>query len=534
MPSTKRKKSRGSKHKKTFGKVPKVEQADLTRDERRENIFRYILNGLLVIYLLYYLFQLYASLDNTFFWADENKHVYICSLVYKSHKIPTVLPKEMYGEFQWSYPPLFHIIGAAVQGAAGFAALKYTNLILLLVFMLSFYTMIFKYYGDTEAMIACLLISLAPVIAINTVRFTVEMLSMLLTSLSFIFFLLALRESKTYFAVLCGVATGLLMLSKQTGFVVLSFYFLLLPWFLGRNVKKIKLVVYVIVVSLSIYGPYLIWTVSNEAGVFGFINLFMGKRPDWALLGAKSFQKYDSSLKEFAILFYEGSGFLVTISVLLPLFYFLGKRLKDTPQIYAFILAIYLSAVMAIWHITNSRHIIILIPFIAFLFSYSLHQIVARKSIIQAAALLLLITASYLTYLMPDYRQKYNRGGAEFMPIAKIIKKDHSFTGRILSVNKFDVLAYTQRPVIWPHPKLRINPLDLFEKQNVENLYILLKSYQIRYVLINLAHVTNTDRFWGRNYPISLIRNLEQLERQGKLSLEAVSESKKFVLLRVI
>ena len=134
---------------------------------------------------------------------------------------------------------------------------------------------------------------------------------------------------------------------------------------------------------------------------------------------------------------------------------------------------------------------------------------------------------------MPDYRQKYNKGGAEFMPIAKIIKEDHSSSGRILSVNKFDVLVYTRKPVIWPHPKLSRNPLDLFNKQSPDNLYRLLKYYQIKYVLINVGLVTNTDRFFGRNYPISLVRNFEQLERQGKLTLEAISESKKFILLRV-
>jgi len=391
----------------------------------------------------------------------------------------------------------------------------------------------FKYYGYTEALIACLLISLAPVIAVNTIRFTVEMLSMLLTYLSFFFFLLALRENKTHFAVICGLSTGLLMLSKQTGFVVLSFYFLLLPWFFWKNVKKFKMISYVIVVSLVIYVPYFIWAVSNEAGVFGFINLFMGKRPDWALLGAKSFQKYDSTIKEFVILFYKAAGFVVTLSLLLPLYYFIRKRLKDTPHIYVLILAIYLSAVMVIWHITNSRHIIILVPFIAFLFSYSLHQIVTRKIIIQGAFILLLIIAGYFVYHMPDYRQKYNKDGAEFMPIAKIIKEDHSSSGRILSVNKFDVLVYTRKPVIWPHPKLSRNPLDLFNKQSPDNLYRLLKYYQIKYVLINVDLVTNTDRFFGRNYPISLVRNFEQLERQGKLTLEAISESKKFILLRV-
>jgi 4-amino-4-deoxy-L-arabinose transferase-like glycosyltransferase len=533
MSSAKRKKSKHRKKKKTSRKISEVKGADLAGDSRQEIVFKYVLNGLLFIYLLYYLFQLYASLDNTFFWADENKHAYISSLILKNHQIPVILPEEMYGEFQWSYPPLFHIIGAVVQGAAGFPAIKYTNLILLLIFILSFFMMMFKYYGDTEAMIACLLISLAPVIAVNTIRFTVEMLSMLLTFLSFFFFLLAIRENKIHFAVFCGLSTGLLMLSKQTGFIVLSFYFLLLPWFSWKNVKKIKMVSYVIVVSLGIYVPYFIWAVSNEAGVFGFINLFMGKRPDWALLGAKSFQKYDSTLKEFASLFYKGAGFIVTLSLLLPLYYFIRKRLKDTPQIYVLILAIYLSAVMVTWHITNDRHIITLIPFIAFLFSYSLHQIVTRKIIIQGAFILLLIIAGYSTYHMPDYRQRYNRDGKDLMPLSEKLKEDHSSFSRILSVNKFDVLMYTRKPVIWPHPKLRKNPLDLFEKQNSGNLYSLLKSYQIKYVLINLNFVKNTDRFLGRNYPISLVRNFEQLERQGKLTLEAVSESKKFILLRV-
>jgi hypothetical protein len=134
---------------------------------------------------------------------------------------------------------------------------------------------------------------------------------------------------------------------------------------------------------------------------------------------------------------------------------------------------------------------------------------------------------------MPDYRQRYNRDGKDFMLLAEKLKEDHSSFNRILSVNKFDVLMYTRKPVIWPHPKLGRNPLDLFEKQNSENLYGLLKSYHIKYVLINLNYVKNTDRFFGRNYPISLVRNFEQLERQGKLTLEAVSESKKFILLRV-
>ena len=127
MSSTKRKNLKRDKKKKSSTKISETGQADLTVSMRRETAFTYIINGLLLIYLLYYLFQLYASLDNTFFWADENKHAYICSLVYKTHQIPTILPDDLYGDYRWSYPPLFHILGAAFMGIAGPASLKFFN-----------------------------------------------------------------------------------------------------------------------------------------------------------------------------------------------------------------------------------------------------------------------------------------------------------------------------------------------------------------------------------------------------------------------
>jgi hypothetical protein len=187
---------------------------------------------------------------------------------------------------------------------------------------------------------------------------------------------------------------------------------------------------------------------------------------------------------------------------------------------------------MVVWHITNDRHIIVLIPLMAFLVSYSLCQIIPPK-IVPVVNILLFILAGYAAFQMPDHRQQYNRVGEDFMPLAERLKENHSSFDRILTVNKFDVLMYTQKPVIWPHPKLKKNPLDLFEPQKPEDLLSLLKSYQIKYVLINLGHVTNTDVFWGRNYPITLVRSLEQLERQGKLTLEGISKSKKFILLKV-
>ena len=138
MSSSKRKKTRRNQKKKTSMEISEAAQNDPADITRKEVIIKYVLYCLFSIYFFYYFFNLYTSLDNTFFWADENKHAYISSLVLKNHQVPVVLPEEMYGEFQWSYPPLFHIVGAAVQGLAGVAALKYTNLILFFVFILLF------------------------------------------------------------------------------------------------------------------------------------------------------------------------------------------------------------------------------------------------------------------------------------------------------------------------------------------------------------------------------------------------------------
>ena len=163
-----------------------------------DRFYDYILVGLVAAYFLFYFFILSSSLANTYFWADENVHAYISSVIFKTHSIPAVLPDDIYGGFKYSYPPLFHILGAVVMEIGGFPALKFTNLILLILFLIGFYFLIRKFYGNSEALLACLLISLSPTIAINSIRFMTEMLSMVLIFLSFIFLVAALKKTNRF------------------------------------------------------------------------------------------------------------------------------------------------------------------------------------------------------------------------------------------------------------------------------------------------------------------------------------------------
>jgi hypothetical protein len=531
-----RKKTKTTRQKKQI-EAPPVgsgnRQSSLPEVLKSDNLYDYILISLSIAYFLFYCFKLFSSLENTFFWADENVHAYISSVILKTHRIPAVLPEDIYGGFKYSYPPFFHILNALVMAIGGFPALKFTNFILLILFLIGFYFLIRKYYGISEALLACLLISLSPTIAINSIRFMTEMLSMVLVFLSFIFLAAALKKAKPVYAIISGLSTGLLLLSKQIGIVVLGFYCLLLVWFFLKHKKDVRLMLYVIGTSACIFIPYFIWAVYNGIEVFGFLSIFFGNKAEWATAAVKSFRRYDSSLKEFAYLFYKGNGFVLSAAFLFPLYHFIRSRAKDRPQNYIFIMTVYLAVVMVVWHITNPRHTITLLPLIAFLFGYAVRQVITSKIAIRAIIVSLLIVASYFAFQMPNYRKGFN-ASSEFIELAEIIQKDNISNHKTLVVYAFDTAMYSGKPVIWPYPDLQTIPTNLFEEQTPSDLWNLLKKYQIGYILVDFQLVTNFDKYVGRNYPLSFMRNCETLTQQGKVIMQAISKSKQLMLLKVI
>ena len=187
---------------------------------------------------------------------------------------------------------------------------------------------------------------------------------------------------------------------------------------------------------------------------------------------------------------------------------------------------------MSVWHITNSRHTLSLLPILTFLVGYAITRIVRKTAYIQIVILLLFVVSAYSVYKMPDYRRKYNAPG-EFLELTDMIKKDHSSDGRTLAIYAFDTLMYTRKPVIWPYPNLNHIPIDIMEQQTASQLYKLFKKYEIDYILIDTRFILNTDHFNGRAYPLYLIRNCKQLDKQGKLRLRSISNSKTFILLKV-
>jgi 4-amino-4-deoxy-L-arabinose transferase-like glycosyltransferase len=534
MKAANRKKVKPDKKKKSSNKISQDKAPVLSEVPRSQFIFKYIFSCLLLIYLLFYLFKLFSSLGETFFWADENTHAFISSLIAENHQLPARLPDDIYGGFVWSYPPLFHILAGGVLSVAGFAALKYMNLVLLLLFFICFYFLILKYYGQNEAVIACLLISLSPALAINSIRFMTDMLSMFLIFFSVFFFFKAIEKNDFLHATLSGLSTGFLLLSKQTGIIVLSFYGLLLLWFLWKDKTCAKTILYIIGVSLVIYIPYLGWGLYHKIDASGFLYYFFGNMPEWAKEAVESFRRYDSSPKEFAYLFYTGAGPIITISFLIPIYYMIKSRAKVLSYNLVFALLIYLMLAMSAWHITNSRHMLSLLPILALLVGYASIKSFHKETVIRIFIVLLFIVSAYTAYKMPNYREKYNVP-KEFFTIAQKIKDNGSNDdGRVFTINAFDVLMYSQKPVIWPYPNLGDIPIELFEKHNSQEFYALLKKYNIRYILVNMVFVRDTDAYFGRNYPLHFMRNCEILDRQGKLALEAISKSRQWILLKII
>lgn len=93
---------------------------------------------------------------------------------------------------------------------------------------------------------------------------------------------------------------------------------------------------------------------------------------------------------------------------------------------------------------------------------------------------------------------------------------------------------YTRKAVIWPYPNLKDIPIGLMEKQTAQQFYDLLKKYEIKYILIDNRFILNTDKFNGRSYPLFVIRNCETLDKQGRIIIQSMSDSRRFILLKVI
>jgi hypothetical protein len=93
---------------------------------------------------------------------------------------------------------------------------------------------------------------------------------------------------------------------------------------------------------------------------------------------------------------------------------------------------------------------------------------------------------------------------------------------------------YTQKPVIWPHPKLNKIPIDLVQKQSAEKLLAVFKKYNIKYILIETPLIIKGDKFYAGRYPLYLVRACERLERQGKIAFVAMTKSRRYILLKVV
>ena len=478
------------KQKKIPQTVPETKNFATAAVFKTDKIFDYILIGLTLAYFLFYFFKLYTFLESTFFWADENVHAYISSIILKTKSLPARLPEDIYGGFEYSYPPLFHILGAIVMSIAGSPALKFTNLILLIFFLAGFYFLIRTYCGNRAALLPSLLISLSPTIAMNTIRFMTEMLSMVLVFFSFMFLAAAIKKSNLFYAIISGLATGLLMLSKQLGIVVLSFYFMLLIWFFFKHKKDVPLMLYVIGTSACIFIPYFVWAVYNGIDVFGFVSIFIGNKVEWATAAVKSFRKSESALKEFAYLFYTGNGIVISASFLIPLYHIIRTRAKDRPQNYIFLMSVYLArryGHLAYNQIPQTHHNPVALNrfFVRLCAPSNDHQ---QDLGMRAAILLFAFNCRVSASKMPNYRHMSNPPTA-LLDLAAVIRKDYSSDGRTLadsSLRFFNVHTQAGDLAISQLEKI---PVDLFAKQAPDKLYALLKQYNIDYILIDMRYV---------------------------------------------
>lgn len=153
------------------------------------------------------------------FLSDECFHTYIVEQIVKTGHSPPRLTA-LYSNMPNNTHPLFHWLGAGLYLIDGRASLPYLNVVLCGVMLGLLYWLLRAWASAAAARIAVSIVLLYDVVHVCTQIFYVEILAALSVMLAAFALYVAVGRTdwKLYF--LAGVAGGLALLSKQTGYAL--------------------------------------------------------------------------------------------------------------------------------------------------------------------------------------------------------------------------------------------------------------------------------------------------------------------------
>jgi hypothetical protein len=453
-------------------------------------------------------FRLIGFARTSTFFADECWHALVARMMAEAHGLVTTTTAMMAGRFHMDYPPLFHLLGAAWSIWLGAPALVYFNLVVALGLLALILIGPGRLLDPMPRASLALVLTATPLFAMYSVRFYVEMLTAAVFFCSWWWFTKALRDGLRRDAVISGIATGLLVWTKQTGLLVFGLYAAYLAWTIVRGDRARRATAAWVVGIAAIFA----------AAYFG-VTLARGENPLLFVVSPGHRDAWSAAMAGVAVprlLFlhtlWATYGVLPLALLLLPVAVLVTNRRREYP--YGPLLALLgiLILVFLVDRRLTERHTLFLLPLIAFLGVDALTRLGGRQGT-WAGFVLILLAAGAHVVTMPNYRLHFNPS-RDFVEMARTITQRTPPDSIIASIWWVELRYHTGRKVLWPLPNLDDPPVELFHEQSADSWYERARARGLDYLLIDDRYISEGPVM---AFSRQMLANFDALSRDGRV-----------------
>ena len=459
----------------------------------------------------FYLVALWRQAAPATFASDECFHAHVAAWIARHGRLPHELP-EFYSGLPYFYPPLLHLLGAAVVKLGGIASLKYLNVILTGGLVAVLFTV--PVPGISRAMRRCaiLLCLASPALSLYAVRFYAETLATLLATLVVLLLLRARARPGTHEGVLLGLMVGAALLAKQPAAVIPVLLAGLAAVDLARGRRPLAATMTIaLVTGLCVASPFFV----RNALLFG--SPFYPPITDSAQAALDAMNTRLFSLP--APMFYRNA--LITMGPIVP---WLGlaalawnlarRRFTLVTGLLAGCVAFTLLAPLVPRF--QPRHLNPVTAMVALLgCAVLLETLERRRPIALAAQGALLVWAVVFVAQMTGLRAGLDATPAD-REAYRAIATHVPTGGTVLSRLTYDTAYYAGRNATWPIPwGGTAGQVQLFTERDPDRFLATLDRLGIAHLLV--PRRTRAQRFNGANHPQSFVDCVAALADRGRL-----------------
>jgi hypothetical protein len=482
-------------------------------------------DGAVLALAAWWLARLAAQAAGARFQTDECFHAQMSVWIATHRTLPHTIP-ELYSGFAYFYPPLFHVVGAVWAAVWGEGALRYLNVFVSGLLVLTILVGARSLGAPAAGRWACALGIANQWVSVHAVRLYVEQFTTLLTIAALFLMLHLARIGGWRVGAMLGIVIGLALMTKQWSLTLLAALGVIAVFAaLRRDTRQVRAFGMAAGIALLVAAPML---VRNQV-LYGSA-IYPALAPDLhPLLHRLNQTQFTTPPRDFYLQAVQSIGVAIELLVLAALVLAaVRRRLSFELGLLGGCLALYLAA--PLMPMLDARHMLPVLVAMAVLGAMIVTKHLEGQRLWRVAIeIALLVNGAVFVARMPNYRSLLDvppEAVEAFQAVRDHVPADQT----VLSLYTYDTYYYSGRPATWPIPwGQKDPPVEMFLTSDCDSVYRALENHRLRYLLV--SRDPQGETFDGTNYPRPFVECMAALAAQGRIAVLWYSD--RAVLARV-